>query len=275
MGEFEKTGIAAGAAGMGVTVSQFEFDSDDQSAAANQLGRDLRGGGRFAAADQELRELWKQAACSALQVVVTRNGCPPQGELAQDWTYSAGLAADALVLEYQKRFAAAARIPFMPASQAASWPAPEPGRVVNTGVDTVRQGNTRVWSERGLEYVDEFARDRLACVSWGEIEKMRFMHTPARAYHPRFYDVMGLHYQDVNGTWKLVEWGEIERMQKTECPPAAPEPVVLGKWQHASDEQLDIIEANECKAPAGLTTRRFRRCFNEIRRLTDLLKAPR
>ncbi len=53
---------------------------------------------------------------------------------------------------------------------------------------------------------------------------------------------------------------------------AAPElPEVLGMWPDPSGEPLDIIEANECNGFNDLATSRFRRCFNEISRLTELL----
>ncbi len=46
---------------------------------------------------------------------------------------------------------------------------------------------------------------------------------------------------------------------------------VAGGWKDASTERLAIIEENECPGYNTLATSRFRRCFNEIKRLQLLV----
>ena len=43
-------------------------------------------------------------------------------------------------------------------------------------------------------------------------------------------------------------------------------------YDNISDEPLDVIRNNECGGLAGLSTRRFRRLFNEIDALKDLAR---
>lgn len=104
-------------------------------------------------ANAEARELWKRAACAALPACLGTFGEGP-GLSAN----AAGKAADALVMEFEKR--------------QRSWPAPEPGRVRELQHDTVTEGRRRTWSVRGLEYEDSFARGNVGLVTWEEINRM-------------------------------------------------------------------------------------------------------
>lgn len=139
-----------------------------------KIAREMHAAGaNHPACINDLRDLWKRAAVGALQCIVVRAG-EPAHHLAQDFASSAAHAADALVLEFRKRFVV--ELPPV-ADPSKPYDLGEIGRpatfVEVAATDVPIQGLSFVWNEHGLRLSDPRPGRRGCTISWETIEKMR------------------------------------------------------------------------------------------------------